>query len=320
MGFLAKLGGRKFILAVFGVIAIALHSWLGIDVDAVITIGGVIASFLVGQGIADGLSGGATSSTPPKQTVSVTTSTSADGGTSVTRVNGGLIPILVIGLLCFSGCDSADIMNHVQGGVSVNVDPITGAITPNVSVVIKDARGRTLHHIDAGVPVTPAEQRAFYRAGGRAVSTCPSCRESLTNSFKGVQAAQARALAMCPDEKGGLVRSIESGPIAEAVEIRVTPSMREQLRNIVMLRDRTYIRNNRPVERALERAAQCAILESVPAVVSTPAAPPATPQIPSFDPGGFSIPADKAVNTLDARVEALERDVKKILAAVEAKK
>jgi len=63
MNFLGKLGGRKFVVAVFGVVAIGLHNWLGINTEAVITLGGVIAAFLFGQGIADGLSGGATSST-----------------------------------------------------------------------------------------------------------------------------------------------------------------------------------------------------------------------------------------------------------------
>ncbi|HYF49500.1 MAG TPA: hypothetical protein VEJ63_08845 [Planctomycetota bacterium] len=59
---LAKLGGRKFLLALFGAFAIALHSWLGIDQDSVLALGGVIAAYVFGQGIADGFSGGATSS------------------------------------------------------------------------------------------------------------------------------------------------------------------------------------------------------------------------------------------------------------------
>ncbi len=63
MDILGKLGGRKFLMAIFGVAAIGLHNWLNIDTQAVMTIGGVIAAFLFGQGIADGLSGGATSST-----------------------------------------------------------------------------------------------------------------------------------------------------------------------------------------------------------------------------------------------------------------
>ena len=63
MNILGKLGGRKFLMAVVGVIAIGLHNWLNIDTQAVITLGGIISAYIVGQGIADGLSGGATSST-----------------------------------------------------------------------------------------------------------------------------------------------------------------------------------------------------------------------------------------------------------------
>lgn len=58
---LAKLGGRKFVLAVFGAVAIAAHAWLGIDESAVMTLGAVISAYIFGQGIADGLSGGVTS-------------------------------------------------------------------------------------------------------------------------------------------------------------------------------------------------------------------------------------------------------------------
>ena len=66
--FLGKLGGRKFILALFAFIAVGLGSWLGISEDAIMTFGGIIASYLLGQGFADGMSGGATSSNPPKET------------------------------------------------------------------------------------------------------------------------------------------------------------------------------------------------------------------------------------------------------------
>ena len=58
---LGKLGGRKFLVAVFGALAIGLHSWLGLSEDAVIALGGVVAAYVFGQGVADGLSGGATS-------------------------------------------------------------------------------------------------------------------------------------------------------------------------------------------------------------------------------------------------------------------
>ncbi|MCZ7646915.1 MAG: hypothetical protein M5U26_16775 [Planctomycetota bacterium] len=60
--FLAKLGGRKFIMAVFGALAIALHGALGINEDAVLAIGGIVSAYVLGQGVADGLSAGRTSS------------------------------------------------------------------------------------------------------------------------------------------------------------------------------------------------------------------------------------------------------------------
>lgn len=59
---LGKLGGRKFIVAVFSALAVGLNSYFGISEAAVMTIGGIAASYLLGQGIADGLSGGETSS------------------------------------------------------------------------------------------------------------------------------------------------------------------------------------------------------------------------------------------------------------------
>lgn len=58
---LGKLGGRKFLIALFGAIAIGLHNWLGISEDAVLALGGVVAAYVFGQGVADGFSGGATS-------------------------------------------------------------------------------------------------------------------------------------------------------------------------------------------------------------------------------------------------------------------
>jgi hypothetical protein len=63
---LGKLGGRKFIVAVFGALAVALNSWLGISEASVMMIGGIASAYLVGQGLADGLSKGATSTTPPE--------------------------------------------------------------------------------------------------------------------------------------------------------------------------------------------------------------------------------------------------------------
>jgi hypothetical protein len=61
LNILGKLGGRKFLVALFGVVAIGLHSWLGIDEQSVLAVGGIVAAYVFGQGVADGFSGGATS-------------------------------------------------------------------------------------------------------------------------------------------------------------------------------------------------------------------------------------------------------------------
>jgi len=58
---LGRLGGRKFLVAVFGALAIGLQSWLGVDPEATLALGGVIAAYVFGQGVADGFSGGSTS-------------------------------------------------------------------------------------------------------------------------------------------------------------------------------------------------------------------------------------------------------------------
>lgn len=58
---IAKLGGRKFIIALFGALAVAANSWLGISEEAVLVVGGIVATYIAGQSLADGLSGGATS-------------------------------------------------------------------------------------------------------------------------------------------------------------------------------------------------------------------------------------------------------------------
>ena len=63
MNLLAKLGGRKFLLAVLGVIAIALHQLIGMDEQTVYSVGGVLVAYILGQSYSDGASGGATSST-----------------------------------------------------------------------------------------------------------------------------------------------------------------------------------------------------------------------------------------------------------------
>lgn len=62
--FLGRIGGRKFLVAVLGTVAIALHSSLGIDTETINWIGGILISYILGQSAADGLSKGATSTLP----------------------------------------------------------------------------------------------------------------------------------------------------------------------------------------------------------------------------------------------------------------
>lgn len=71
MNIIAKLGGRKFLMAIFGVIAVVAQSHFGVSEQTTMTVAGVIAAYIFGQGVADGLSGGATSSnpTPPNKDV-----------------------------------------------------------------------------------------------------------------------------------------------------------------------------------------------------------------------------------------------------------
>ena len=67
MSIIAKLGGRKFLIALFSLIGVVVAALTGVDIEPYKeTIIGVVGTYLVGQGVADGLSGGATSSTPPK--------------------------------------------------------------------------------------------------------------------------------------------------------------------------------------------------------------------------------------------------------------
>lgn len=67
MNFIGKIGGRKFLVALFALIAVVVLALTGVDIapyqDAII---GIAGSFLIGQGVADGLSGGKTSSSPPE--------------------------------------------------------------------------------------------------------------------------------------------------------------------------------------------------------------------------------------------------------------
>jgi hypothetical protein len=68
MGFLAKIGGRKFVIALFSLIAVVVAALTGVDLEPYKeTVIGIIGTYLLGQGVADGLSKGATSSNPPQE-------------------------------------------------------------------------------------------------------------------------------------------------------------------------------------------------------------------------------------------------------------
>lgn len=60
--FLGKVGGRKFIVTILGLVAMIVNGLTGVDIDenTIQMIAGIVASFVLGQGIADGLSKGAT--------------------------------------------------------------------------------------------------------------------------------------------------------------------------------------------------------------------------------------------------------------------
>lgn len=66
--FLAGLGGRKFVVALLGIIAVIVATKTGIEIKPeileklVTAIGAITGAYVVSQGVADGLSGGATSS------------------------------------------------------------------------------------------------------------------------------------------------------------------------------------------------------------------------------------------------------------------
>jgi hypothetical protein len=71
-GFLGKIGGRKFIVALVGLAAVVLTATGVFDVtpelqERVVTaIMWIVSAFAAGQGVADGLSGGRTSTTAPQ--------------------------------------------------------------------------------------------------------------------------------------------------------------------------------------------------------------------------------------------------------------
>lgn len=72
LAFIARLGGRKFIMALFAVLAVALSSSLGISEESVMALGGIVCAYVLSQGFADGLSKGATSTTPTEKGATVT--------------------------------------------------------------------------------------------------------------------------------------------------------------------------------------------------------------------------------------------------------
>jgi len=63
---IADLGGKKFVMSIFGVLAIVLQEKCGISEDQTMYIAGIVATFVGSQGLADGLSKGATSSQAAK--------------------------------------------------------------------------------------------------------------------------------------------------------------------------------------------------------------------------------------------------------------
>lgn len=67
MEFLKKIGGRKFVVALFSLIAVVVAALTGVDIEPYKeTVIGIIGTYLLGQGVADGLSHGKTSSNPPE--------------------------------------------------------------------------------------------------------------------------------------------------------------------------------------------------------------------------------------------------------------
>jgi len=61
VNFIGRCGGRKFLIAITGVILMACKNYFGLDDQTVAWIAGVIGVYIGGQSLADGLSGGATS-------------------------------------------------------------------------------------------------------------------------------------------------------------------------------------------------------------------------------------------------------------------
>lgn len=67
---ITKLGGRKFLVALMSLVAVVVAALTGYEIPETLqnTVIGILGTYLIGQGIADGLSGGKTSSTPTDET------------------------------------------------------------------------------------------------------------------------------------------------------------------------------------------------------------------------------------------------------------
>lgn len=63
LNFIGKMGGRKFLVALVALAAVVLNATLGISEQSVLIGGGIAISYILGQSFADGLTGGATSTT-----------------------------------------------------------------------------------------------------------------------------------------------------------------------------------------------------------------------------------------------------------------
>lgn len=219
-------------------------------------------------------------------------------------------------MLMLPGCkdgDMAAILDHIHGGATVAVDPLTGAITPSVSVNIKDANGRILFRAEGGVPVDKNMARRLMARGAHHFDVAaPTNRYVFETATRSVDNP-------CGGSRVVTYRAAED-PLAEVVDISVTPSMREQLRNMILFRDRRYIRNSRPVERVIERTtkyAEClpdinqpintsfTTTETNTAPNSSPTADPTFPDIAPTE--------AKKVSSLNVRVSALEGQVATLL-------
>ena len=65
--FLGAIGGRKFIVALLALISVVVAATTGYEIPETMmtTIATILGTYLVGQGLADGLSGGKTATTTP---------------------------------------------------------------------------------------------------------------------------------------------------------------------------------------------------------------------------------------------------------------